>query len=83
MIASVSGCQCHLWAEWLGSESAAELYVDERVDGAGHSLYLDREGSVSAFGDGDGDYDVKSKASWSEGPSSRGCSSAAEGLEHG
>jgi len=32
---------------FLRSEAAAQLYVDERVDGAGRFLYLDKVGSVS------------------------------------
>ncbi len=32
---------------WVGSELAAEMYVDDRVDRDGRLLYIDRESSVS------------------------------------
>ncbi len=34
---------------FLDSEEAAELYVDEVLDGSGRLLYLDSSGSVSAL----------------------------------
>ena len=34
---------------FLGSERAAELWVDEVIDSAGRFQYLDRSGSVSAL----------------------------------
>jgi len=33
---------------FLNSEKAAEMYVDEALDGSGRLLYIDRSGSVSA-----------------------------------
>ncbi len=38
----------HVSPLFLGSEKAAELYVDEVLDGAGFLQYLDKSGSVSA-----------------------------------
>ncbi len=34
---------------FLHSELAAEMYVDEVLDGSGNLLYVDRVGSVSAL----------------------------------
>ncbi len=37
---------------YMRSELAAEDYTDEKVDGSGRRLYIDKEGSVSANGHG-------------------------------
>jgi len=34
---------------FVASEEAAVAYVDEKVDGDGHLLYIDKVGSVSAL----------------------------------
>jgi len=38
--------------QFLLSEGASEMYVDEVVDGQGRLQYIDRVGSVSALPDG-------------------------------
>ena len=42
---------------FLGSELAAELYVNEVLDGAGQFQYLDKSGSVSAMVEVEDDFD--------------------------
>ncbi len=41
-----------LLAQYLASEGASVDYCNEVVDGAGRLLYLDRDGSMSAYGPG-------------------------------
>jgi len=42
---------------FLRSESAAEQYVNEEVDGQGRKQYLDKSGSVSALVEVEEDFD--------------------------
>jgi len=46
---------------FLGSEKAAELFVDEVLDGSGRFQYLDKSGSVSAMVEVEDDFDYDPK----------------------
>jgi len=44
---------------WIQTELAAEMYVDDRVDGQGRVCYLDKVDSVSALIEIENDYDYE------------------------
>ena len=50
---SHNGFLTRLGIAFMESERAAEMYVDELVDGQGEFQYLDSVGSVSALGEGE------------------------------